>query len=407
MAGRPRKYKTDQQRKLARKASKKRTEAPSVKSRYFRLVIPNLIQYSLSQNVSQLDRLKGDVLLLLQEKQSFLEYYSIAIQTHPTTGIPHFDILLLYQKSVLKSLNRFDYLIKHGNLTPYRRLNQAILQYGLKQDKFPLSNLPSNLSNLLDIQSLTQNPYLFLRDKMLQDPFSFDAHVWLSTNKLDGEMSKLNWPRVLSFLKKQQQAECYNRLHKLPGLKELTRSFIQQTFTSQQLALYDSWPGYQVIVDKLNEMIKYGSFRPFRSTNLYVCGATLTGKTMLVQHLRKLIPIYSFGLARWFPRYKDGVYSLMSWQEFKLSTFPYNDLLQHLDGSSIQLQWKGGSIVKRDNPLVYMTSNLTLDQHLIHRFGKNPAFLETARQNLPPRLVQVIIPEGYTLDLLFKLLVPA
>ena len=407
MAGRPRKYKDDQQRKIAHKASKKKTEAPSIKSRYFRLVIPNLIQYSLPQQSYQFDRIKGDILVLIQAKQPFLQYYSIAIQTHPTTGIPHLDILLLYQKSVLKSLNRFDYLIKHGHLTRYRHLNAAILNYGKKQDKSPLSNLPHNLSNLLVSQSLIRDPYLFLRNKMLQDPFSFDPHAWLATHKLDWEMSKLNWSRVLSFLRKQQQAECYLRLHTLPGLKEITRSFIQQILTPQQLALYDSWSGYQVIVDKINEVIKYGPFRPFRSTNLYVCGPTLTGKTMLVQHLHKLIPVYSFGLARWFPRYKAGVYSLMSWQEFKLSTFSYNDLLQHLDGSDIQLQWKGGSIIKRDNPLVYMTSNLTLDQHLIHRFGKNPSFLETARQNLPPRLIQVIIPEGYTLDLLFKLLVPA
>jgi hypothetical protein len=242
---------------------------------------------------------------------------------------------------------------------------------------------------------------------MLKDPFHFDVHRWLADNDLDVAISRTNWSKVISLLRKQQQAECYKLLHNFPRLKEITRRHIEQVLNKEQLSLYDSWSGYQVIVDKINEMIRYGPFRPFRSTNLYICGPTLTGKTMFVQHLRKFIPVYSFGLSKWFPRYRDGVYSMMSWQEFRLSTFPYNDLLQHLDGSEIQLQWKGGSIVKRDNPLVYMTSNLTLDQHLIHRFHKSPAFLEAARQNLPPRLVQVVIPPGYSLDLLFGLLAPA
>ena len=102
MKGRPKgttKYKTEQQRKAAKKA----TMAPLIRSRYFRLVISDLTQYK--GHLDQLTKLKGDTLKLLLEKQtpSGLQYYKLAVETHPTTGVPHLDILLLYSRSVLKS----------------------------------------------------------------------------------------------------------------------------------------------------------------------------------------------------------------------------------------------------------------------------------------------------------------
>ena len=69
------KYKTKQQREAAKKASK----SPQIRSRYFRLVIPDLTQYA--GHWDQLTKLKGDTLNLLLEKQTYLQYYKLAVET--------------------------------------------------------------------------------------------------------------------------------------------------------------------------------------------------------------------------------------------------------------------------------------------------------------------------------------
>lgn len=43
---------------------------------------------------------------------------------------------------------------------------------------------------------------------------------------------------------------------------------------------------------------------------------------------------------------------------------PYGQLLNVLEGEPTDLPYKGGSTLKRDNQLIFMTSNMTLEQHI-------------------------------------------
>ena len=152
----------------------------SVKSSNWRIVIPNLNEYT-TQSESHKHALKLLILQRLHHRpqhrtssmksqfQRGLKYYSISLQPH-SNGVPHLDILLIYDKSILRRYTDFDYLYKHGNITTYRRLNDAILDYGKKQDLSPLSNLPQDYNQIINIQQLKNDPFLYLYNKMKQDP---------------------------------------------------------------------------------------------------------------------------------------------------------------------------------------------------------------------------------------------
>jgi hypothetical protein len=407
--GRPRgttKYKTQQQRRAAARAS----IAPQVAGRYFRLVIPDLRQYL---DPEALLALKGDTLnLLLQRQGQALQYYKVATQTHPTTGVPHLDILLLYRRSVRKSLNRFDYLVKHGDLTRYRRLNQAILSYGDKQDGSPLTNMPPEASVVLLTKEVESDPYQVLRTEMLRDPFHFDPHSWVRANNLDGALSRTNWSKAVSLIRHQQQAECNRILHDKPGFRPIDRALLESRLTSQQLRLFDSWPGYQVIVDHLNQVVTHGCRRPFKTRNLLLVGPASIGKTSLVSQpghdrsptVQDLTSVYHMGMRHWFPKYLSGTYRLILWDQFKLTSYPYDLLLKLLQGSPVDLPYHGGATKKDDNPLVFMTSNVPLQRHIRLKFTAEQD-RQRARQNLAARITQVIVPPGVDLFLLRSLIV--
>ena len=412
MKGKSRKYATEQQRLVAIKESNKKTCARRFKSRYFRLVIPNLIQYSSFQD---LYRLKGDVLVALRQRQIYLQYYSIAVQIHPTTGIAHLDILLLYEKSVLKSFNRFDYLIKHGNLTRYRNLNQAILQYGRKQDSSPLSNLPQDLTIVLQSNSIRSEPHVLLRQAMLQDPFHFQPLLWLKKRGLMANLYLAPWQKTLTLLKRQQQVECNRILTEKFRFQLITPALIEQKLNSAQKELYyGPWNGYRRIVDYLNQIVIYGTKRPFKSKHLLITGPAGIGKTSLISQpnnqaqripLQQLVSTYYMGMRHWFPKYQDGVYKLIFWNQMKLTSYSYDFLLKFLEGSPVDLPYHGGATKKADNQLIYMTSNLSLQRHIQLKFW-NHQDRESARQNLSKRIEQIKVPPGYNLFLLQRLIVP-
>ena len=397
---RPKKYSIDQQPR----------RAPQLKAKCFRLVIPNLQDYK--DQPAQLTKLKGDTLLKLKQKEVYLQHYKIAIQTHPTTGIPHLDILLLFNKSVLKSVNRFDYLIKHGHLTRYKKLNAAIIDYGDKQDQQVLSNFPKDTSNVLSINQLKKDPYLYLYNQMKKDPLHFNLQQYVQKHQLSQYIS--SWTSIKTKLKDMQAAAANLQLKSKPGFKYINRELIEANLSSDQLKVYDSWSGYQTIVNYLNQIVTHGGLRKMKTKNLLITGPASIGKTSLFHNpnhqahqnpVQDHLAVYPMGMSTWFPQYRSGVYKLIFWNEAKLTSYSYDTILKLLEGSYLDLPIKGGIAPKRDNPLIVMTSNMTLDQMIQFKFNYSQDLRSMARANLAVRLQNVVVPKGYDLFLLQKLLV--
>lgn len=400
----------------------------------YRLVIRNIQGYGTFQATGgkrapgvcpALDTLKQKVLDLLLEKQSKRKakplHWSIAWQVHAGSGLPHLDILIVYKKNITPEYTAFDYLIKklaivqrdvgddvgvgHVWVTPYssKKLNMAILDYNQKQDPSIITNLNlQTKEDLTRLHKLKADPYRYLELQMDKDPLHFNVQQYVKKHDLYHHIS--SWSSIKSKLKDSQFAAANLALKNKPGFKLITRQLIQSRLSPQQLLTYDSWVGYQTIVDKLNQVLSYGCNRPFKSKQLLLVGRPNTGKTSLIRQLQKHLAVYHMDVSNWFPAYRDGVYKLIAWNQFKLKGgMSHTDLLKFLQGYPMDLQYKGGSSLRRDNQLIIMTSNMTLNQHIKLKF-KDMQQQALARQNLCVRIDQVRIPSNLTLFLLLKLI---
>lgn len=371
---------------------------------YFRWVVPQLPpdvwDDKAAYKAGLLDRL-----LTSKTSRKGIRCYSLAIESH-ADGSPHLDLLLVFEKKVRLGYTQLDFLCeKHGDLTRYRNLNGAILAYGHKEDT-PLSNVPATQTVLME-QEFRKDPYRVLQRVMKQDVFHFNFDQYCASNDLFRRMKGFTTLRAK--LKVQQEALASLSLKSKRGLSLITPALIRQVLTAQEQAVFDSWPGYCTIVGYINDMVRWGSHRPFKSKQLLLVGAPNTGKTSLIRWLSEHVSTYEVGVSNWFPRYSSGTYRLMSWNEFSLNVMTYPNLLKLLEGTVMDLQYKGGSTVKRDNPLIIMTSNLSSVAHLRRKFGsfsKLEEFKHSLR-NFPARVHEVTLPQGRNLFFFEKIIAAA
>lgn len=423
----PKKYASNQQRQAAHKASQKRKaqnrklKGKRILGKYFRWVVPNL------GSQSQVRTLAGDGLLRLKQKEPYLQYYCLATEVHPTSGVYHLDAFISYSQKVQRTPAYFDYLVnKHGDLTRYRTLNAGILAYGLKDDKMPVSNFPADKDVILKRKQIQEEPYSFLRERMMKDPWNFNAVDYLKKNNLGEAFYKTTWSKALSLLRLVQQSECRDRLRSMPGIRYISRQLIIQRLTSDQLALYDSWSGYQTIVDKINLIVTYpnqsqASRLPDKTPHLFLVGPSNLGKSALVIHhpntthpdpgLFKYFSTYHLNLGeRYFPPYTDYMVNLVYWDEFVLnsSIFPksrYNQFLTYFAGAPTRLPIKGQtSYQRKDNPFHILSSNRTLREHVYATFRSDQS-RAMALSNISTRFHEVIIPSDKPLHILRRLFV--
>ena len=406
---RPRKYETEEQRAAAIRIQKKAHEKRRPKrtsGRYFRLVVPALAGYPptwtwQSHEIRELRERVVD-LLVARERSRGLESYLVAVERHPGSGLPHLDILLVYSRKVQNSPNWYDYLIKHGDLTRYRTVNAAILDYGRKEDPSPIGNLDAARTVM---QSRVKTElYSMMEAAMLERPFKFNAIEWLADSGLMAAAVRTNMYKTIRAVRDRQSMECNRRLAMRPGIRQITPELIRERLTPEELRTYHSWPGYGEIVAHLNQISRWGCRRPHKTSNLYLCGPPNTGKSTLLRRVAEHCPTYPLGTrGGWFPHFQSGVYTMLVWDEFDLRTYRYTDLLKLLEGAPMKLPQKGGHVERADNQLIACTSNLRLSEHISMRF-RTPENRAHSRANLGVRFTEVTIPDGLDLFLLLKLI---
>ena len=340
--------------------------------------------------------------------------YIICRETYEDNS-PHFHVILAFShRKCITNPHHFDCLGIHPNIQTMRNL-KAALNYVYKEDPEPITNMNIDHEYQVLMAQKTTSLYELLKKQMIKSPMTFDPIKYMVDHNLDQEVCKANYTKSLRLLKQVQQTYCNKALAQRPGFKTITRQLILSKLTPEELTIYDSWPGYQTIVDYLNTMVTLKGARQQKSRNLLITGSPNTGKSALVWQRNPLVnrtsllsycSIYPMGMSNWFPNYNSDVYHAIYWNEAKLTSYSYDVILKLLDGSPVDLPAKGGNHKKVDNPLVIMTSNMTLDELISQKFGYNKFFLKMAHANLSVRIQNVIIPEGYNLFLLQKLLIP-
>lgn len=340
---------------------------------------------------------------IISHEDRHLQHIGVVRECHKD-GAFHLHVYLQFKSRRKLLPAHFDYLVKHPNIQVVRGLKQ-VLAYMTKEDTNPLFSKGFNPLYEVAKKEIQKDPYKLLQSAMLQDPYIFEPHKWLADNNLTVAISKTNWSKAINLVKKQQQIEANRRLRNKAGMKEITRELIEQSLSPAELLIYDSWDGYQKIVDLLNQIPKYGFNKPHKLKNLLLVGRPDIGKTLLARKIRDYVAVYSFGVTNWYPRYQNWVYPMILWNQLYLRAMPYGQLLNVLEGEPTDLHYKGGSTLKRDNQLLYMTSNMNLEQHICSRFKTEDA-RALSRANLRARIDQIQVPEHLNLFLLLNLILP-
>lgn len=340
--------------------------------------------------------------------------YIICQQTY-IDGQPHFHVILIYSTRMdIRDPRYFDVLGLHPHFEPMRNM-KAALQYVQKQDPVVLTDLDLQQQLRKAKTKDSSSLFEFLQQQMKKDPFNFEPYKYIHQHDLFRQVYQTNYSKAIHLLKQAQLAHCNKLLHSKPGFKLIDKALIQSRLTLSELKTYNSWSGYQKIVNHINTMTTLHGRRPQKTMNLLITGAPNTGKSALVwqqypepgrMSLLQHCSVYPMGMKGWFPDYESDTYHCIYWNQAKLTSYSYDVILKFLDGSPVALPQKGTSTNKLDNPLVIATSNLTLEQLIQAKFSNDKDYIQVARANLAVRIQNVILPKGKNLFLLQKLLVP-
>ena len=345
------------------------TETLSLRGRHFFLTVPHF------QNTTQ------DVKKALKAFQPEFQYikYAIVLETHTKDEEKgtHLHLYVGFPSVRRVRFTRFDYLGKHGKLEKVRHYN-AVLKYMTKEHR-PLANF-DYISDIMKLDFPKAIQILLSQGLSIRQIYSTYSTI----------VASKNWSGYLRYLQYSKDSQKILDQLKKPGLRFITDELIRARLSDEEYKLYHSNTIYSRIVDKINDIVRYGCHRPHKAPALMLVGAPNTGKTTFGLALSKYVGAFTFPDDGWWQGYQSDVFKVIIWNELDLRRMAYPRLLKFLEGLRMDLPIKGSHITRCDNPLIFLTSNLALEKHICLRFTEEQMRAHS-RANLIPRIDEVNI----------------
>jgi len=167
--------------------------------------------------------------------------------------------------------------------------------------------------------------------------------------------------------------ERFSKYKQLYNHIENLRSKPRVLFDIDKVYDYGKNPDLNYSTESLNQLVRILSFlnshsipanRRYKSKMLHLwSNAPGRGKSSIVNLLKSISPCYRWPDDNWFEHYENNLYQWILWDEFRLTGQSSEFLKRLFAGDQMTLPVKGSHSYKRDNPLVILTSNFSLELH--------------------------------------------
>lgn len=275
---------------------------------------------------------------------------------HGPAGSHHLHVFLEFNEGVRIPFKK----LRAGDAYPYvvRVKDPAsCLGYLLKEDQNYVSNF--------DVVEEGMRHYPGSKKRLIE---TLMDQGWprdrIITTFKDTVRSERNMEKILRMQGIVQDAERTCGIRAKKGLLEITREMIVSSLEDHELAEFDGFQGYQTIIDHINDITRYGYHQPQHSDKrvLLMVGHTGIGKTRLLSRIEDVVPTYRFPLENWHPKYQDGLYRLILWDEPRWSIRHLQSYLLMFDGQPVDWPVKGSHVVREDHQKIIILSNNRLDE---------------------------------------------
>jgi len=266
-----------------------------------------------------------------------LDFAVVSHENHQD-GSPHLHAVLSFKdKRTFSGAHCFDSMANsHGNYQTARQLRQSV-KYVVKDGDF--------IAHGVDVAE-----YLTAAEKGQSTKATVMALKMAEGADLPA-LNELDPGYVLMNLKKLKEYHSHLHLWKLKPPK----TWIGMTTDVSALS-----PALVKLVGWLNKNL--GRPRRMRQKQLLLSSPPGMGKTTLKESLRQFFVIYDHGDGKWFCEFDPQKHDIICFEEFR--GLPLTMMNKVLDGSTVRLETKGGTVVKtseRNLPVLILT-NLVKDE---------------------------------------------
>ena len=318
-------------------------------------------------------------ILELKAKELLISKFAVVLETHTNdpNKAKHLHVFVSFTKQREICLKFFDFLGKHGKLEKVRNI-EAVLQY-MNKENVCKANFDIWVLRLTNRKTFAST----IADLMIAGWSEIEL-----INKYRSIIADKPWSSALSFGKKAVLAARAG-LRTTKRMRHITREIIETRLSREELTLFDSDHQFQIFVDYVNRILRYGNQQLHKQCCLSIVGKPSIGKSTVVNALKAFFRTYVFPLDGWHTQYDNGIYEIILWNEWDIKLISKSDLLLFTEGEIVDLKVKYTKAIKEDRPMIILTSNHTYVDQVNRRYAYDPELRDSTLEALSVRFVEL------------------